>query len=76
MNVGRLSRIQFAVKYFSGFKNPPDEIAHFSVYSFSFFLLDSLHAVMVFCYQNCSDLTGEKIVLLIETVFLKFKPEG
>ena len=76
MNVDRLSRIQFAVKYFSGFKNPPDEIAHFSVYSFSFFLLDSLHAVMVFCYQNCCDVMREKVVLMIETVFLKFKPEG
>ena len=32
-------------------------------------------AEMVFCYQNCSDLLWEKIVLVIERL-LKFKAEG
>ena len=31
---------------------------------------------MVFCYQNCSDLLWEKIVLVIEKKLLKFKAEG
>ena len=31
---------------------------------------------MVFCYQNCSDLLWEKIVLVIENFFLKFEAEG
>ena len=31
---------------------------------------------MVFCYQNCSDLMWEKIVLVIEKNLLKFKAEG
>ena len=31
---------------------------------------------MVFCYQNCSDLLWEKIVLVIEKNFWKFKAEG
>ena len=31
---------------------------------------------MVFCYQNCSDLLWEKIVLVTEIFFLKFEGEG
>ena len=31
---------------------------------------------MVFCYQNCSDLLLEKIVLVIEKKKLKFEAEG
>ena len=31
---------------------------------------------MVFCYQKCSDLLWEKIVLVIEDIFLKFEAEG
>ena len=31
---------------------------------------------MVFCYQNCSDLLWEKIVLVIEKKKLKFEAEG
>ena len=31
---------------------------------------------MVFCYQNCSDLLWEKIVLVIEKKLLKFVAEG
>ena len=31
---------------------------------------------MVFCYQNCSDLLGEKIVLVVEKKLLKFQAEG
>ena len=31
---------------------------------------------MVFCYQNCSDLLWEKIVLVIEKKLLKFEAEG
>ena len=31
---------------------------------------------MVFCYQNCSELLWEKIVQVIEEIFLKFKAEG
>ena len=31
---------------------------------------------MVFCFQNCSDLHGEKAVLVIEDFFLKFEAEG
>jgi hypothetical protein len=31
---------------------------------------------MVFCYQNCSDLLLEKIVLVIEKKLLKFEAEG
>ena len=31
---------------------------------------------MVFCYQNCSDLLWEKIVLVIEKELLKFEAEG
>ena len=31
---------------------------------------------MVFCYQNCSDLLWEKIVLVIEKNVLKFEAEG
>ena len=30
---------------------------------------------MVFCYQNCSDLLWEKIVLVIEKKFWKFEAE-
>jgi hypothetical protein len=33
-----------------------------------------IHCKMVFCYQNCSDLLWEKIVLVIE--ILKFEAEG
>ena len=32
--------------------------------------------VMVFCYQNCSDLLSEKIVVVIEKKLLKFQAEG
>ena len=31
---------------------------------------------MVFCYQYCSDLVWEKIVLVIEKKLLKFEAEG
>ena len=31
---------------------------------------------MVFCYQNCSDLLTESIVLVIEKNLLKFEAEG
>ena len=31
---------------------------------------------MVFCYQNCSDLILEKIVLFIEKKLLTFKAKG
>ena len=31
---------------------------------------------LVFCYQNCSDLLSEKIVLVIEKKLLKFEAEG
>ena len=31
---------------------------------------------MVFCYQKCSDLLWEKIVLVIEKNFVKFEAEG
>ena len=31
---------------------------------------------MVFCYQNCSDLLLEKIVLVIGKKLLKFEAEG
>ena len=31
---------------------------------------------MVFCYQNCSDLLWEKIVLVIKKKLLKFEAEG
>ena len=31
---------------------------------------------MVFCYQNCSDLLWEKIVLVIANFFLKLEVEG
>ena len=31
---------------------------------------------MVFCYQNCSDLLREKIVLVIEKKLLKFEAKG
>ena len=31
---------------------------------------------MVFCYQTCSDLLWEEIVLAIEEIFLKFEAEG
>ena len=31
---------------------------------------------MVFCYQNCSDLLWEKIVLVIRKKLLKFEAEG
>ena len=31
---------------------------------------------MVFCYQNCSDLLCEKIVLVIEKKNLNFEAEG
>ena len=30
---------------------------------------------MVFCYQNCSDLLWEKIVLVIKKIFWKFEAE-
>ena len=35
-----------------------------------------LREEMVFCYQNCSDLLGEKNVLVIEKKNLKFEAEG
>ena len=31
---------------------------------------------MVFCYQNCSYLLREKLVLVIEKILLKFEAEG
>ena len=31
---------------------------------------------VVFCYQNCSDLLWEKIILVIEKKLLKFEAEG
>ena len=31
---------------------------------------------MVFCYQNCSALLWEKIVLVIENFFLRLEAEG
>ena len=33
-------------------------------------------SVMVFCYQNCSELLREKIVPVIEKKLLKFEAEG
>ena len=32
--------------------------------------------ILVFCYQNCSDLLWEKIVLVIEKKLLKLEAEG
>ena len=36
----------------------------------------ALQLKMVFCYQNCSDLLREKIVLVDQEKLLKFKAEG
>ena len=34
------------------------------------------NTTMVFCYQNCSDLLRENVIVVIEEKLLKFKAEG
>ena len=46
---------------------------HISEIAFELFII---LPSMVFCYQNCSDLLWEKIVLVIEKKLLKFEAEG
>ena len=43
---------------------------------FLFFFFFTFWYILVFCYQNCSDLLWDKNVLVIKKKLLKFKAEG